>query len=400
MDAQNGTGTVGEVGMSKIKFLGGGWMRDSGLIIRSLFLRFGFVACMCGAGLAMFLSASWARYHVRVAPRGQALGGSLESSTPPSQQVPADAPNPVAANSAQSPKSADDDFHARCHAPGVIKCEGWDDPSAFIPAAGGGGYADGLYPASDGSYQGRMDTTNKTSGAGSLMFVIRPRVTANWTGYWRANFGKYPNLTSFGPHSTLYLQFRLRLDPNMLKFRWNTVSNEGWKVFIAYGPIPGPSCTGAQFVQENTYQTNVATAYVSCGNPALYSHDGVPPMLIQQGDYNCRYRHDDPYAGDSSCFNYPANTWMTEYWIVEIGDFGKPNTHFTAFIAPQGKPLKRFIDLANFTFNKDPSPGDALMTMLLQPYMSGADGTKTNPTAYMWFDELIISTNAIAAPKN
>jgi hypothetical protein len=41
-----------------------------------------------------------------------------------------------------------------------------------------------------------------------------------------------------------------------------------------------------------------------------------------------------------------------------------------------------------------------LMTMLLQPYMSGADGTKTNPTAYMWFDELIISTNAIAAPKN
>ncbi len=362
--------------------------------------RLGQLVGVCGIGLALVFGISAGRYHSGFTSRAQVPGEPIETSAPRDQQGPPDAPNGVAATSAQSLKNADEDFRARCHAPGVIKCVGWDNALDFIPAHDGGGYADGLYPADDGSYQGFMDPSNKTSGAGSLMFVIRPHVRANSTGYWRVNFGTYPKLTSFGPHSTLYLQFRLRLDPNMLKFRWNTVSNEGWKVFIVYGPIPGPSCTGAQFVQENTYQTNVATGYTSCGSPPLFSHDGVPPMLIEQGDYKCRYGHEGSYAGDSSCFTYPANTWITEYWVVEIGDFGKPNTHFMAYIAPQGKPLKRFIDLLNFTFNKDPSPDDALMSILLQPYMSGADGTKNNPTAYMWFDELIISTKPIAAPEN
>jgi len=298
--------------------------------------------------------------------------------------------------SGSSRKTTEQDFEERCHAPGVLKCVGWDSPSDFAPAHGGGGYADGLYPASDGSFQGTMDTSIKTSGAGSLKFTIRPNVTANWTGYWRANFGPVDNLAKFGPHSTLYLQFRVRLDANMLNFRWNKVSNEGWKVFIAYGPIPGPSCTGAQFVQENTYQTNLATAYTSCGSPALYSNNGVPPMFIEQGDYKCQY-NSGGYDGEP-CFRYPADKWITEYWIVEIGDFGVPNTHFLAYIAEEGKPLKRFIDLPNFVFNKGGESTEALQTILLQPYMSGADGTKNNPTAHMWFDELIISKQPIAAP--
>src|SRR2546425_7453756 len=99
------------------------------------------------------------------------------------------------------------------------------------------------------------------------------------------------------------------------------------------------------------------------------------------------------------CFVYPAESWMTEYWVVETGDYGQPNTHFTAYIAAAGQPLKRFIDLANFKFNAGADPSDALETILLQPYLSGANGSKTNPTAHMWFDELIISTKPIAAPK-
>jgi len=291
------------------------------------------------------------------------------------------------------------DFQARCRAPGVVKCVGWDDPSDFIPASGGKGYADGLYPASDGTYQGTMDSAVKTSGAGSLRFTIRPNARANWTGYWRANFGPLDDLTKFGPHTTLYLQFRFRLDPEMLNFDWSKVGDTGWKMFIAYGPIPGPSCTGAQFVQENSYQWNIATGYTSCGSPALYTNHGKPPMFIEQGDYNCPYRSSVPFVKNLNCFAFLANTWMTEYWVVEIGDFGQPNTHFTAYIATEGQPLKRFIDLPNFTFNAGANAGDALETILLGPYMSGANGTKISPTAYMWFDELIISTKPIAAPS-
>lgn len=294
---------------------------------------------------------------------------------------------------------AESDFATRCAAPGVIKCVGWDNPLDFVQASGGGGYADGLYPGDDRALHGTMDTSIRTSGAGSLKFTIGPNATPNATGYWRANFGELGHLKAFGPHSKLYLQFRVRLDENMLKFKWTKVSNEGWKIFIAYGPIPGPSCTGAQFVQENTYQRNVATAYTSCGTPGLVTNNGVPPYLLEQGDYNCPYDSSAAYTSNPNCFAYPANTWITEYWIVETGDYGQANTHFTAYIAPQGKPLKRFIDLPNFRFNKDAEPGDALQTILLQPYMSGANGTRSNPTASMWFDELIISSQPIAAPK-
>jgi chitodextrinase len=296
---------------------------------------------------------------------------------------------------------ADSDFHARCQAPGVLKCVGWDDPSDFVPAQGGGGYADGLYPASDGIYRGTMDSSIKMSGAGSLKFTIPPGssvpMSSTPAGYWRANFGSLNSLQAFGPHTTLYLQFRLRLSPELLNFDWTTVSNEGWKVFIAYGPIPGPSCTGAQFVQENTYQRNVATAYTSCGTPGLQSNNGVPPMLIEQGDYNCAYGTN--YATDPNCFQYPANVWLTEYWVVQIGDYGQPNTHFTAYIARDGEPLKRFIDLPGFTFNRGASPGDAIESILLDPYFSGAIASTSTPGASMWFDELIVSTQPIAAPK-
>ncbi len=302
-----------------------------------------------------------------------------------------------ASNEASAPLDAAD-FQARCAAAGVLVCDGFDDASDFIAVTGGGGYAPGLYPGDNGGL-GTMDTSIKTSGASSLKFTIDGNATSNITGYWRANFGPENNITKFGPHSTLYLQFRLRVDANMLDFDWSTVSNEGWKVFIAYGPIPGPSCTGAQFVQENTYQRNVATGYVSCGTPGLETNGGDPPMLIEQGDYNCAYDDNGGYATNPSCAAYVHNAWMTEYWIVDIGDFGAPNTHFQAFIAPDGQPLKKFIDLPNFSFNGDPAADDALESILLGPYMSGADGSKSNPTASMWFDELIVSTQPIAPPK-
>ncbi len=291
------------------------------------------------------------------------------------------------------------DFQARCAAPGVIACEGWDNPSEFVAATGGGGYANGLYAGDDGNLHGTMDTTNKVSGAGSLMFTIDQPATPGVTGFWRENFGPLANLTSFGDNSTLYMQFRWRVDPPMLTFDWSTVSDEGWKVFIAYGPIPGPSCTGAQFVQENTYQRNVATAYTSCGAPGLETNNGVPPYLLEQGDYNCPYNSNGGYTSNPNCFAYLSNTWMTEYWIVQTGTYGTPSTHFTAYIAADGQPLKMWLDLPNFSFNDGPAASDALESILLGPYMSGANGSKPNPTAHMWFDELIISTQPIAAPK-
>jgi len=290
--------------------------------------------------------------------------------------------------------SAEADFQARCAAPGVLKCVGWDSPSDFIPASGGGGYADGLYPADDGTYQGTMDTAIKSSGAGSLKFTIRPFTGSNAAGYWMAAFGPDTNRAKFGAHSTFYVQWRQRFSPEMLNFKWNTVSNEGWKLIIMY-PVPGPSCTATQLVMENTYQENIAQGYTECGARGLYTNNGKPPYLHEQGDYNCPYG--GPYAGPN-CFVFPANTWLTFYWQVQIGDWGQPNSYIQAWVAPEGRPLKKFLNLPNFVLNRE-NPGDGFNEIQLTSYLSGKNPALRNPMAHTWYDELIISRQPITAPK-
>ena len=295
-------------------------------------------------------------------------------------------------------------FQALCTAPGVVTCVTWDSASAFTPATGGGGYASGLYPAEDGTYQGVQDTTNKVDGAGALQFVIRPGSVhphgTNPAGYWFQQFGTDGSPTHFGEGTTLYLQFRFMVSPTMLNYDWTQAGGEGWKVFIVFGPVPGPSCTSDQFVQENTNQTNVATGYVSCGTPGLYSNGGSPPMNIEQGDYNCAYAGGGATYTGPTCFVYPASTWITEYWVVHIGTFGQPNSSFQAWIAPEGQPLKQFINLPNFNFGDGSDHTVGLNAIELTPYFSGANGSTTTPGASMWFDDLIISTQPIAAPTN
>jgi hypothetical protein len=295
-------------------------------------------------------------------------------------------------------------FQALCTAPGVVTCVTWDSPSAFTPATGGGGYASGLYPAEDGTYQGIQDTTNRVDGAGALEFVIRPGSVhphgTNPAGYWFQQFGTDGSPTHFGEGTTLYLQFRFMVSPTMLNYDWTQAGGEGWKVFIVFGPVPGQSCTSDQFVQENTNQTNVATGYVSCGTPGLYSNGGSPPMNIEQGDYNCAYAGGGATYTGPTCFVYPASTWITEYWVVHIGTFGQPNSSFQAWIAPEGQPLKQFINLPNFNFGDGSDHTVGLNAIELTPYFSGANGSTTTPGASMWFDDLIISTQPIAAPTN
>jgi hypothetical protein len=295
-------------------------------------------------------------------------------------------------------------FQSLCTAPGVVKCVAWDNPSDFTPASGGAGYASGLYPAEDGAYEGVQDTSSKVDGAGALKFVIRPGSThphgTNPAGYWFQQFGTDGAPTKFGEGTTLYMQFRFKVSPEMLNYNWTQAGGEGWKVFIVFGPVPGPSCTSDQFVQENTNQTNVATAYVSCGTPGLYTNNGNPPMDIEQGDYNCAYQGGGAAYTGPNCFVYPANTWITEYWVVHIGTFGQPNSSFQAWIAPEGQPLKQWLNLPNFNFGDGSDHTVGLNAIELTPYFSGANGSTTTPGASMWFDDLIVSTQPIAAPTN
>src|SRR6185436_18971645 len=73
------------------------------------------------------------------------------------------------------------DFAARCAAPGVLVCQGFDDASVFTRATWP---ATGLYGMSQnsGPMRGTADSTIKSSGPSALRFEIQGNTDADAAG--------------------------------------------------------------------------------------------------------------------------------------------------------------------------------------------------------------------------
>ena len=146
----------------------------------------------------------------------------------------------------------EEDFAARCAAPGVTLCNGFDTESDIV---------NGIATASDGTRQGFINTTNKTSGAGSLGFTLRQGVrAANIGGAWGAGLGK-----AFNVGDTIYVQWRQLVPPEFL-------SNEAnyWKSSIKSALLHGPNslCQGAEFatILSNRARGSAPSMYTNCGD--------------------------------------------------------------------------------------------------------------------------------------
>ena len=96
---------------------------------------------------------------------------------------------------------------------------------------------------------------------------------------------------------------------------------------------------------------------------------------------------------------YRANEWMTFYYEVRLGNWGSNTSHIKAWVAYEGEPLRQFIDLPNTQLLYNYSPSDGYDAVDLLTYMTGKSGSQSHPTAYSWYDELIISTQPIAGPS-
>ena len=69
-------------------------------------------------------------------------------------------------------------------------------------------------------------------------------------------------------------------------------------------------------------------------------------------------------------------------------------------MAAPGGPYKQWVNIRNHTLFEDASGNDYDMVTLL-PYMTSRDASvSAGPTAYTWYDELIVSSQPIAAPNN
>lgn len=279
------------------------------------------------------------------------------------------------------------DFTARCAGPGVIVCQGFDDPAVFTPAVWP---APGLYPAGNGQYLGKYDSSVKASGNGSLRFDILSGSDANSAGQWRQAFGR-----DFGPGSTFYVQWRQRFSPEMLTADFG---GGGWKQMIIHNAAA--TCAGQEITFHNNYYRGFPQGYTSCGARGFWVDLPGGDVLLQQDDnpngtgvgYDCHYQN----INQQTCGFYRANDWMTFYVKVVVGNWDTPSSTVQAWMAYDGQPLKMFINMNNFQFNQD-APGRQWNYLTLLPYDTGKDG-RAHPNAYTWYDELIVSTQPIAPP--
>lgn len=329
------------------------------------------VAGAAFVAVLLVLSAGYARMTMRAV--------ASETSPPKKSSDPARTVNHIPA---VEPDAALKDFRARCQAPGVIQCVDFDDDKWF---------QQGVYLswAWDKVYRGTRDTTTKTSGDSSLRFEIPGRSPANSAGSWTMEFGR-----GFAENSSFFVQYRMRLNDVMVKTDWDKLVGSSWKQSIFHSK--GTTCASIE-ITTGRYSWNGANGfpvmYTECGGRGMSTNKGDPPSKFEQGGYNCWYSQ----FNAKDCFFYPADVWLTFYYSVSIGNWGKPNSNVQAWVAPQGKPLKKWIDMPNFILNKD-SDSSNYNSITLLPYMTAKKMSADHAPGYMWFDELIISAQPIPAP--
>ena len=272
------------------------------------------------------------------------------------------------------------DFDKRCHATGVLVCEGFDSADKFQAAKWP---ASGLYPSGDGKLRGTLDTSVKASGRGSLRFEIPSHSPANASGYWRQMIGK-----SFGVGTTYYVQFRQRFSKEMLK---NSFGDTTWKQALFHNGAA--TCSEIEIATVQYYHDGFPMMYTACGGRMIATNGGQPPYLLEQGDYNCWYGQ----YNAKSCFMYPAEQWVTFYYQVSIGHWGKGDSTVNAWVALDGQQYRQWIKIKDFVLQND-NPGQDYDAVTLLTYMTGKSMSIDHPAAYTWYDELIVSSEPISPP--
>ena len=303
---------------------------------------------------------------------------------------------------AQNRPDPNEDYKSRCDAAGVIRCIGFDSEDVVKPH---------LTPAWDGVYRAEVDTNVKASGAGSLRFTIPTKSPANTSGSFWLDFADDYSV-QFGAGEEFYVQWRQRFSPEMLETAYK--GGNGWKqIVIGEGDRPGHTaytCTDIQIVVEDTYQVGAPRMYHSCGRkdgqfePLQVFSQAQQSWFIQNALSCTNYKVTSP-----PCFKYVPNQWMTFQVHVKIGSWYRNDKKYRhdstiqLWVAQEGKPSKLVIDMnpekgtGYDLVNVDPAAKYGKVWLL--PYDTDKDQSQEHPTAYTWYDELILSRARIPDPK-
>ena len=301
-----------------------------------------------------------------------------------------------------------------------MKCVGFDSAVEFNIGSGGtsGAYGQnsGLFPPSGTSDYTRAtrDTSVKASGDSSLKFTIPANSGSDSAGSYFTNFSTDLSV-QFDGNSEFFVQWRQRFSPEFVNTKF--AGGGGWKqIIIGTGDQPGifyTSCSALETVVQNTYHRGFPQMYNSCDGST--SHGAYNPFEESFGAYDFKLENGRPapyclysqsatsyFAPVGNCFGYVANEWLTFQVGIKlgprVGDEFK-NSFVTLWIAREGKASELVMNWGPYNLTAG-SVGTAQKygKVWLLPYNTSKSSSVTNPIAYTWYDELIISRNKIADP--
>jgi len=383
-------------------------------------------------------------------PQWQALPHSQVPGSehgPPHAPAPADerpsGGKPVTISPAALPNRPES-FEERCNQPGVVLCDPLDKgrargigitgktPNATLPDALQGHYRDWRWCGrrSNGETQTpNFDETIKTSGSGSLKFVIPTRSDAAAGGYCQIDFTP-DNSVQFGEGDTFFVQFRVRLSCTLLftdcdpgspgyektrrVYRSADNGTTSFKVSIINAgdhrdlKEPVGSCTQQHLVLV-AGANGIVTGYHSCGwyegHYALIGFEGGSerwdhqPRKAGAPGRPCVDR--DPDEASRDCVQWPADEWVTITQQVTVGKWVTDPTdparssNVRIWMQRRGEKPVLVIDYDR-NLRGPEKPFMKYGKIWLLPYMTNKDPLEDHPEAYMWFDELIVSRAPIA----
>lgn len=284
----------------------------------------------------------------------------------------------VAACGAPAPPAPPDaasvsgDFAARCAGPGVVRCTAFDADAEI---------AGHVQLAGDDAVHAAIDTEVAATGAGSLRFDLPPRSSANAAGAVWLPVAEDPAI-QFGEHTVLYVQWRQRFAPGMLRAFATTGPPAGWhQLGVGQGDVagqwPSVSCSELEIVIEQDPGRGAPAGHHDCLTETALPAAAVP---------------------------YVADTWLTFQLEVEVGTWNTPTSHIRLWFARPGEPQAVVIDAPGFTLDYHPGPdtgtlaGARLGKLWIEPFVDGKDPTEDHPTATTWYDDLIVARQRVGDP--
>jgi hypothetical protein len=298
---------------------------------------------------------------------------------------------------------------------------GFDDVADFNTGSGGqnGAYGQnaGILPpwgTSDYSRATR-DTAQHASGSASLRFTIPANSGSDSSGSYFTNFSKDLSV-QFDGGQEFFVQWRQRFSPEFISTQYP--GGGGFKqIIVGTGDQPGTifsSCSSLELPLFNYYQKGFPVMYNSCAGASshgpydgFYDPFGPYDFKLQNGrtGAGCLYsqKTSSYFAPTGNCFGYVANEWMTFQMQVKLGPRvgdAFQGSFISLWGAREGKASELLIQWGPYNLTAgDPAVKERYGKVWLLPYNTGKDASATNPVAYTWYDELIISSKKIADPR-